>query len=85
MLCYGYFTTATKMKLKDENSHDTCIPVLITTVFIITKTWNNLNAHQQKTDKEDVVHIYKGTLLSHNKEQNVATHNNMDGPRYHIE
>ena len=65
-------------------THDTCTPVFITTVFITTKTWNNLNAHQQKMDK-DVVHIYKGTLLSHNKEQNVAIHNNMDGPRYHIE
>ena len=85
MLCYGYFTTQTKLKLKHENFHDTCTPVFITTVFTITKTWNNLSAYQQKTGKEDVVHIYKGTLLSHKKEQNVAICNNMDGPGYHIE
>ena len=34
---------------------------------------------------KDVVHVYKGTLLSHKKEQNFAIYNNMDGPRYHIE
>ena len=71
MLCYGYFTTQTKLKLKDENSHDTRSPVFITTVFTITKTWTNLSPHQQKMDKEDVVHTYKGTLLSHKKEQNL--------------
>ena len=32
-------------------------------------------------DKEDVVHIYNGILLSHKKEQNVAICNNLDGPR----
>ena len=35
-------------------------------------------------DKEDVVHIYNGILLSHKKEQNNAICSNMDGPRnYH--
>ena len=32
-------------------------------------------------DKEDVVHIYNGILLSHKKEQNNAICSNMDGPR----
>ena len=32
-------------------------------------------------DKEDVVHIYNGILLSHKKEQNNATCSNKDGPR----
>ena len=32
-------------------------------------------------DKEDVVHIYNGTLLSHKKEWNNAICSNMDGPR----
>ena len=37
-------------------------------------------------DKEDVVHIYNGILLSHKKEQNNAICSNMDGPRdCHIE
>ena len=36
-------------------------------------------------DKEDVVHMYNGLLLSHKKEQNNAICSNMDGPRdYHI-
>ena len=36
--------------------------------------------------KEDAVHIHNGILLSHNKEQNNAICNNMDGPRdYHTE
>ena len=35
-------------------------------------------------DKEDVVHIYNGILLSHKKEWNNAIYSNMDGPRdYH--
>ena len=32
-------------------------------------------------DKEDVVHIYNGILLSHKKEQNNAICSNMDRPR----
>ena len=37
-------------------------------------------------DKEDVVHIYNGILLSHTKEWNNAICSNMDGPRdYHTE
>ena len=31
--------------------------------------------------KEDVVHVYNGILLSHEKEQNNAICSNMDGPR----
>ena len=33
------------------------------------------------TDKEDMVYIYNGILLSHKKEQNNAICSNMDGPR----
>ena len=32
-------------------------------------------------DKEDVVHIYNGILLSHKTEQKNAIFRNMDGPR----
>ena len=32
-------------------------------------------------DKEDVVNIYNGILLSHKKEQNNAICSDMDGPR----
>ena len=35
-------------------------------------------------DKEDVVYIHNGLLLSHKKEQNNGICSNMDGPRdYH--
>ena len=35
-------------------------------------------------DKEDVVYICNGILLSHKKEWNIAICNNMDGPKeYH--
>ena len=37
-------------------------------------------------DKEEVVRTQNRILLSHNKEQNNAIFNNMDGPRdYHTE
>ena len=32
-------------------------------------------------NKEDVVHIYNGVLLSHKKEWNNAICNNMNGPK----
>ena len=32
-------------------------------------------------DKEDMVHIANGILISHKKEQNNAICSNMDGPR----
>ena len=32
-------------------------------------------------DKEDVIHIYNGILLSHKKEQNWAIYRDVDGPR----
>ena len=35
-------------------------------------------------DKEDVIHVYNGILLSHKKEQNNAICSNMDATRdYH--
>ena len=35
----------------------------------------------RRMDKEDVVHIYNGILLSHKKEQNNAICSDMEGPR----
>ena len=35
-------------------------------------------------DKDDVVHIYNGILLSHRKEQNNVICSNMDGPRVYL-
>ena len=37
-------------------------------------------------DKQDVVHIYNGILLSHKKKQNCVILRDMDGPRdCHVE
>ena len=36
---------------------------------------------ERRMDKEDVVHIYSGILLSHKKGQNNATCSDTDGPR----
>ena len=36
---------------------------------------------ERGTDKEDVIYLYNGTLLSHKKEWNNAICSNMDGPR----
>ena len=44
---------------------DTCIPMFIAALFTIAKTWKSLNIYQQRMDKEDVIHIYNGILLSH--------------------
>ena len=35
----------------------------------------------REMDKEDVVHIYNGILLSHKQEGNNAIYSNIDGPR----
>ena len=64
---------------------DTCTPMFIATLFTIAKTWKQCKFPSDRgMDKEDVVHIYNGILLSHKKEWNNATCSNMDGLRdYH--
>ena len=39
--------------------------MFIAALFTIAKTWKSLNIYQQRMDKEDVIHIYSGILLSH--------------------
>ena len=61
---------------------DLCTPMFIAALFTIARAWNNLKLSINRgMDKEDVVHIYNGILLSHKKEQNNAICSNMDGPR----
>jgi len=46
-------------------------------------TWMSIN---RGMDKEDVVHVYRGILLSHKKQQNRTICRHMGGPRnYHEE
>ena len=46
---------------------DTYIPLFTAVLFTIARTWNTLDAHNQM-EKEVVVHIHNGILLSHKKE-----------------
>ena len=43
--------------------------MFIAALFIITKTWMQPNSYARRMDKEDVVHIYSGILLSHKKNE----------------
>ena len=45
-----------------------CTRMFIAALFITTLNDNYLKVHQQMMDKEDVVHIYNGILLSHKNE-----------------
>ena len=59
---------------------DTCTPMTIASLFTIAKTWMSIDGGM---DKENVVHVYKGIVLSH-KEWNHTICNYMDGSRdYH--
>ena len=44
---------------------DTCTPMFIAALFTIDKTWKKPKCSLTEEDKEDVVHIYNGILLSH--------------------
>ena len=50
---------------KTINQKDTRTPMFIKAWFTIDRHGSRLNDHQQRTDKEDVVHICNGVLLSH--------------------
>ena len=55
-------------------------------LVLFTREWVILKFKIWWMDKEDVVHIYNGILLSHKKEQNWVTCRNMESPRVcHIE
>ena len=43
----------------------TCTPMFIAALFTIDKTWKKPKCSLTEEDKEDVVHIYNGILLSH--------------------
>ena len=55
--------------------------MLIATLFIITRTLNNLNVHQQTNGKENVAYIHNGILLRHRKEWNWIICGDMNGSR----
>ena len=61
---------------------DTCIPMFIVALFTTAKTWKQLSINRW-TDKEDVVHICNGILLSHKKDWNNVICSNLDATRDH--
>ena len=57
--------------------------MFITALFTIAKTWEQINVHpiDGGMNKEDVVQIHNGIILSHKKEWNNPTCSNMERPR----
>ena len=51
-------------------------------LFTIARTWMQMSI-DRGMDKEDVVHIHNGALLSHKIELNNAFCSNTDGPRHY--
>ena len=70
---------------KTMTPKDTCTPVSIAALYTIAKTGKQPKRPLTKgVDKEDVVRIHNGILVSHEKERNNGICNSMDGPRnYH--
>ena len=54
---------------KNMAPKDTCTPIFTAALFTIAKTWKQpKHPIHRGMDKEDIVHIYNGILLSHQKE-----------------
>ena len=64
---------------------NTCTPMFIVTLFTIAETWKQCKCSlTDEQDKENVICIYHGILLSHRKKLKPAICSNMNRPRdYH--
>ena len=58
-----YWVCTLRFKIQKE----TCIPTFTAALFTTARTWQQPRC--PLTEKEDVVHIHNGILLSHKKEQ----------------
>ena len=58
---------------------DTCTPTFTEALFTTARSWKQ--PIDRWMDKEDVVHIYNGILLSHRKKRNWVICSEVDGPR----
>ena len=56
----------------------TCTPMFMAALFTIGRTWSNLMSISIQIDKEVVLHIYNGILLSFIKELIWVSSNDMD-------
>ena len=56
--------------------------MFIAALFTIARSWKQPKCPSSLSmDKEDVVHIYNGILLSHKKERSWVICRDVDGPR----
>ena len=62
---------------------ESCTKMFTEALFTIARTWKQPKCPSidRRMDKEDVVHIYNGVLLSHRKERNWLICRDVDGPR----
>ena len=61
-----------------------CSNVHCSTIYNSQDMEANYMSSNRGVDKEDVIHIQNGILLSHKKEQNNAICSNTDGPHFII-
>ena len=61
-----------------------CSNVHCSTIYDSQDMEANYMSSNRGVDKEDVIHIQNGILLSHKKEQNNAICSNTDGPHFII-
>ena len=54
--------------VESKIERDTCIPLFIEALFTIDRTWKQHRCPQRWMDKESVVYIHNGILLSNKKE-----------------
>ena len=68
---------------KANTEKDTWIPMFIAALFTIARTWMQPRCPltDEVVDKEVVVHIHNGILLSHKKECIGINFNEVDEPR----
>ena len=60
---------------------DTCVPLFIAALFTIVRTWKQSRCPPTDEDKEVMVHIHNGILLSHKKGHIWVSSNEVDQPR----
>ena len=71
----GIYAKETKIE------RNTCIPLFIAALFTIARTWKQPSCPSTWMDKEVVVHIHNGILLSHKNECILVSSNEVDEPR----
>ena len=71
-----------EMERENFNSETYIHPNVIAALFTIARTGMQMS-FDRGMDKEDVVHIHNGALLSHKNELNDAICSKIDGPRHY--